>query len=103
MTRLRFSALATAALIASAVPSFAQPNAPADANSSGKMSGAMADSSVPATCQAMMDKARPMMDGMSDGGKKTMAMKQMDMANTAMAAGNERSCKSHMKSAMNGM
>ncbi|MEP6604867.1 MAG: hypothetical protein ABJA60_01975, partial [Nitrosospira sp.] len=40
---------------------------------------------------------------MSDGNKKAMAMKHMGMANTAMSAGKEKTCMSHMKVAMQEM
>jgi hypothetical protein len=68
------------------------------------MSGnSMSADAMPTTCQGMMDKAHPMMDSMADGNKKTMAMKQMGMATTAMSAGKEKTCMSHMKMAMHDM
>lgn len=80
--------LFAAAAILTAAPAFAQ-------MSSGKMSGDM-----PMTCQGMMDKQMPMMNSMSDGNKKMMAMKEMDMAKKAMSSGNEKTCMMHMKKSM---
>ena len=94
MIRTRFAAIAAVSIIALSAPAFAQ------MASGGMKSG---DSTMPTTCQGMMDKASPMMDSMADGSKKTMAMKHMKMAKTAMAAGKEKTCMSHMKTAMHGM
>jgi hypothetical protein len=80
------------------------PPAMANGMSGHSMSGkAMSAGAMPTTCQGMMDKAHPMMDSMSDGHKKMMAMKQMGMANTAMSGGKEKTCMSHMKMAMHDM
>ncbi len=125
MTRITFAAATAVACLVFALPALAQgaktandtpgtPPAMANGTSGKSMSGnSMAGSSMsgnsmsahtmPTTCQGMMDKAHPMMDSMSDGSKKKMAMKHMDMANTAMAAGKEKTCMSHMKLAMHGM
>lgn len=92
MITIRFAAITAASLIALSAPVFAQGSA---------MSGGMKSDSM--SCQAMMDKASPMMDSMASGDKKTMAMKQMDMAKTDMAAGKEKSCMNHMNMAMKGM
>ncbi len=86
MSRILVTAL-TAAAILTAIPAFAQMNS--------KMSGDM-----PTTCQGMMDKEMPMMNSMADGNKKMMAMKEMDMAKTAMASGKEKTCMTHMKKSM---
>jgi hypothetical protein len=76
----------------------------ANGMSGNSMSGnAMTADAMPNSCQGMMDKAHPMMDSMSDGHKKKMAMKQMGMANTAMSDGKEKTCMSHMKMAMHDM
>jgi hypothetical protein len=72
--------------------------------SSHSMSGnAMSADAMPTMCQGMMDKAHPMIDSMSDGHKKMMAMKQMGMANTAMSSNKEKTCMKHMKMAMHDM
>ncbi|HEY5047077.1 MAG TPA: hypothetical protein VII49_03535 [Rhizomicrobium sp.] len=60
------------------------------------------DSATPATCQGMMDKANTMGEP-SDPNKKAMAMKQMDMAKSAMAKNQEKTCMRHMKMAMHDM
>jgi hypothetical protein len=91
MIRTRFAAIAAFSLIALSAPAFAQ------------MDNGMKADNMPDTCQGMMDKASPMMDSMSDGNKKMMAMKQMDMAKTSMAAGREKTCMMHMHKAMNMM
>ena len=96
MIRTRFAAIATASLIALSAPAFAQ------MGSSMGASG-MKGGNMPTTCQGMMDKAKPMMNSMADGSKKKMAMKHMDMAKMAMSAGHEKTCESHMKTAMHGM
>jgi hypothetical protein len=87
MSRILITAIAAATIIV-ASPALAQ------------MSNGMKGGDMPATCQGMMDKASPMMDSMSDGNKKMMAMKQMDMAKTSMAAGKEKTCMMHMHKAM---
>jgi hypothetical protein len=74
---------------------------PAMAN--GMSNNATSADAMPTTCKGMMDKAHPMMASMSDGSKKTMAMKQMDMANTAMSGNKEKTCMKHMKIAMHDM
>jgi hypothetical protein len=116
MIRITFAAAIAAACLAFASPASAQMAGGGMAGKSSNgtpgtppaMGNAMAHNSMsadamPTTCQGMMDKAHPMMDSMSDGKKKTMAMKHMDMANTAMSAGKEKTCMSHMKMAMHGM
>ena len=55
------------------------------------------------TCQQMMDQANTSMSSMTDQTKKDAAMKEMDMAKTAMAAKHEKTCQSHMQKAMNVM
>ena len=97
MTRFTLRRSLAVSLIACALPASAQMNI--DTAGSAAMTGA----TMTATGQAMMYKPHPMMDSMSDGRKKTMAMKQMNMANTAMSAGKEKSCMSHMKMAMHDM
>jgi hypothetical protein len=96
MIRFRFAAIATASLIALSAPAVAQMGSSMGADG-------MKGGNMPATCQGMMDKATPMMDSMADGSKKKMAMKHMGMAKMAMSAGHEKTCKSHMKTAMHGM
>ena len=96
MTLTRFAAIAAVSLVALSAPAFAQ------MGSSMGTSG-MKGGNMPTTCQGMMDTANPMMNSMADGSKKKMAMKQMDMAKMAMSAGHEKTCKSHMKTAMHGM
>ena len=91
MNRILVTAL-TAAAILTAAPAFAQTGSNMGA---GKMSGDM-----PTTCQGMMDKEMPMMNSMSDGNKKMMAMKEMDMAKKAMADNKEKTCMMHMKKSM---
>jgi hypothetical protein len=54
------------------------------------------------SCQAMMDKANGMSQP-SDANKKAMAMKEMDMAKSAMTKGQEKTCQMHMKKAMGDM
>jgi hypothetical protein len=125
MIRIIFAAATAAACLVFALPASAQGakpandtpgNPPAMANGmsgnsmSGKsmpshsMSGnAMSADAMPTNCQGMMDKAHPMMDSMSDGHKKMMAMKQMGMANTAMSGNKEKTCMKHMKMAMHDM
>ena len=51
----------------------------------------------------MMDQANTSMSSMTDQTKKDAAMKEMDMAKTAMAAKHEKTCQSHMQKAMNVM
>jgi hypothetical protein len=115
MIRITFAAAAAVACLVFALPASAQgakatndtpgtPPAMANGMSGHSMSGnAMTADAMPTTCQGMMDKAHPMMDSMSDGHKKKMAMKQMGMANTAMSGGKEKACMSHMKMAMHDM
>jgi hypothetical protein len=50
----------------------------------------------------MMDKANGMSQP-SDANKKAMAMKEMDMAKSAMTKGQEKTCQMHMKKAMGDM
>jgi hypothetical protein len=97
MTRFTLAGALAVGLIAFSLPAAAQ------MNNGTASKPAMAGDTMTATCQGMMDKAHPMMDSMSDGRKKTMAMKQMNMANTAMSAGKEKTCMSHMKMAMHDM
>ena len=119
MTRNRFAALSAALIITLSTPAFAQMGSTAAPTGAGKMgpdtTGAMnsssmnsgssmssgsamnSDSAMGMNCQSMMNKAHPMMDNMADGRKKTMAVKQMDMANTAMSSGNEQTCMRHME------
>jgi len=52
------------------------------------------------TCQQMMDKAKPMVDQMSDQKKMAMAQKQMTEAQTDMNAGKMSDCKKHMEKVM---
>jgi hypothetical protein len=99
MSRISSAALAVATLVVLSTPVFAQGSSMGSAGGAGMNTS----DSMPMTCQGMMDKAHPMMDNMANGNKKTMAMRQMDMANTAMSAGKEKTCMSHMKSAMKGM
>jgi hypothetical protein len=119
MIRINLAVAATVAMFAISMPAFAQssettmgPNntagksgAASAMSTNSAMSGGtnMAASSMPTTCQGMMDKAHPMMDSMGDGNKKMMATKQMDMANTAMSSGKEKTCMRHMKTAMHDM
>jgi hypothetical protein len=89
MSRILMTAAAAAALFA-VTPAFAQM-----ASDNMKMDSM--------SCQQMMDKGNSSMGSMADGSKKTMMMKQMDMAKTSMAAGKEDDCKMHMKKAMGTM
>lgn len=52
------------------------------------------------TCQQMMDKAKPMVDKMSDPKMMMKAQKQMTEAQTDMDKGKMARCKAHMKEAM---
>jgi hypothetical protein len=52
------------------------------------------------TCQQMMDKAKPMVDQMSDQKKMAKAQKEMTEAQTNMTAGNTAGCKKHTEKAM---
>lgn len=47
-----------------------------------------------------MDKAKPMVDQMSDQKKMAKAQKEMTEAQTNMSAGNTAACKKHMEKAM---
>jgi hypothetical protein len=60
--------------------------------------GAMDSHSM--TCQQMMDKAKPMVDQMSDQKKMATAQKQMAEAQTDMQAGKMEGCKKHMEKVM---
>jgi hypothetical protein len=104
MIPARFAAIAAVAILGLSAPAFAQMSTPGNAMgpATNGTAGAM-NTDMPKTCQGMMDKAGPKMDSMSDGSKKTMAMKQMDMAKTAMTSGDENTCMSHMKMAMHDM
>ncbi len=90
------SALVAGSLLFSANLAFAQGNMAGPNPKGGGMNTTM-------TCQGMMDKAMPMMNSMAAGSKKTMAMKEMDMAKSEMTKKNEMGCQTHMKSAMTGM
>jgi uncharacterized membrane protein (DUF106 family) len=90
VSRILIAAAAVSMLVS--VPAFAQMGA--DKMASDKM--AMDSMS----CQQMMDKGNTSMDSMADGSKKTMMMKQMDMAKMSMSSGKEADCKMHMKKAM---
>jgi hypothetical protein len=125
MTRITFTAATAVACLVFASQAFAQgaktandtpgtPPAMANGMQGKSMSGnsmagnsmsgnSMSAHAMPATCQGMMDKAHPMMDSMSDGNNKKMAMKHMGMATTAMSAGKEKTCMKHMKMAMHSM
>ncbi|MCB1882475.1 MAG: hypothetical protein KDG89_00525 [Geminicoccaceae bacterium] len=50
-----------------------------------------------------MMKSQKMMTKMEDGEKKTMAMKEMDMAKEAMTKQDMEACKMHMEEAMKAM
>jgi hypothetical protein len=110
MIRISFAAATAVACLVFALPASAQgakaandaPGTP-PAMANGMSGHVMSAEAMPNTCQGMMDKAHPMMDSMSDGNKKAMAMKYMGMANTAMSAGKEKTCMSHMKMAMHDM
>lgn len=52
------------------------------------------------TCQQMMDKAKPMVEQMSDQKMMMKAQKQMKEARTDMDKGKMASCKMHMKKVM---
>lgn len=93
MKRILMTALAAAMTVAAA-PSFAQ-------GAGGMKSGQMEMDSM--TCEQMMEKGHTSMDGISSGKKKTMMMKEMDMAKMSMSSGKEDDCKMHMKKAMMGM
>jgi hypothetical protein len=110
MIRITFAAATAVACLVFALPASAHeaktanhtPGTP-PAMADGMSGNSMSAHAMPTTCQGMMDKAHPMMDSMSDGNKKMMAMKHMGMANTAMSAGKEKTCMSHMKMAMHNM
>lgn len=98
MTRIACCA-ATMALIGFAAPAWAQSGTMSNGSmSNSSMSNSSMSSSM--SCQDMMDKARPMMDSMTDPSKKAMAMKEMKSAKMAMDKGHMTTCKSHMKKAM---
>ena len=59
---------------------------------------AMAGDSM--TCQQMMDKAKPMVGQMSDQKMMGKAQKEMTKAQSAMEAGNMKTCKMHMNKVM---
>jgi hypothetical protein len=92
--------LTTAIVLAVSAPAWAQMGS----SSSGSMSngGMSSSNNMPNTCQGMMDKASSMTPP-TDESKNAMATKQMDMAKTAMASGDEKTCMSHMKKAMHYM
>lgn len=101
MKYIMLASMATALAVTVSVPAFAQMNS----TSSGSMSNGSSmsgDSSMPATCQGMMDKANSMLEP-TNPSKKAMAMKQMNMAKAAMAKHQEKTCMSHMKMAMHDM
>jgi len=50
-----------------------------------------------------MNQAQTSMDSMTDQTKKDSAMKEMDMAKTAMASKHEKMCKMHAQKAMDAM
>ena len=52
------------------------------------------------TCQQMMDKAKPMVDQMSDQKKMATAQKHMTEAQTDMNAGKMADCKKQMEKVM---
>ena len=52
------------------------------------------------TCQQMMDKAKPMVEQMSDQKMMEKAHQEMTEAQTAMDAGKMKSCKMHMSKVM---
>ena len=64
---------------------------------------AMNNGAMPTTCQGMMDKGKPMMDAMAAGRHKTMAMREMAMAEAAMDRHHMKTCMSHMRMAMHHM
>lgn len=94
MTRITLAALGAASMLMCSTVAFAQAPMAGPSTSTGQTGtmGAM-------SCQAMMDKATPMMSSMS-ADKKAMAMKEMDAAKMAMANKDEAGCQSHMKMAM---
>ena len=87
MSRFLMTTVAFAAIVVAA-PAFAQMSSGGGMSSSGSMS-----------CQDMMTKANSQMGSMDDS-KKSMAMKQMNMAKADMAQNKENSCKMHMKKVM---
>jgi hypothetical protein len=85
-----------AATFAMALPAFAQ-------MAGGAMKSDNMGSMDSMSCQQMMDKGNTSMGTMADGSHKTMMMKEMGMAKTAMASSDEATCKMHMKKAMGSM
>jgi hypothetical protein len=96
MKIVMLATLAVAVALTVSAPAMAQ------MGSSTMSNGSMSSDAKPATCQGMMDKANGMSQPM-DASKKSMAMKQMDMAKAAMAKGDEKTCMMHMKTAMHDM
>jgi hypothetical protein len=107
MKRMTLSALTAATFLACALPAGAQMapagSQPMGAETNGSSSATGNGTAMAMTCQGMMDKAMPMSDGMSDGSKKTMAMKHMDMAKADQSNGDEAGCKTQMHMAMKAM
>jgi len=101
MLNLRFAAIAAVAVLALSAPSFAtEPMAGGATNPAPMKSDAMSDNTMPTTCEAMMDKAKPMIVAMAAGTHKKMAMREMSMAEAAMDRHHMKSCMRHMKMAM---
>lgn len=90
--------LIAAALVLGASAAFAQapPAGPADKSGG----GAAQQSGITACDEAQMTAAEASMKKMSEGAKKTSAMKEMAMARDMMAKKDLAACKTHMTSAM---
>ena len=84
-TRL-VTALIAGSLMLTGMSAFAQNEAAAD-------SSAM-------TCQQMMDKAKPMVEQMTDQAKMAKAQKEMAKAQTDLDKGKMKTCKMRMKKVM---
>jgi len=108
---MKMSLIVPAALAAAllAAPALAQQspmsgsamsNSNATANGMSNSMSGTANSNM--TCQAMMAKADAMTQP-TDLTKKSAAQKDMAEAKTAMAAGNEASCKMHVQAAIKNM
>jgi hypothetical protein len=85
--------------LALAMPAFAQLPATPTVPNSMSAAGSMAKGAMPAGCQGMIDKASSMM-GTLQGAKKTSAMSEMSLAQSALSAGDQTSCMTHVNKVM---